>query len=89
MAGEQSFGVTFPDWLVDEIEERQERRDDNEAGSVSRSEVIREATALGLVALDELDGTRLKYASTREQRTMVRQAMLDFLDEDDGDPSSE
>lgn len=85
MAGEQSFGVTFPDWLVDEVESLQEDWDEQESRSVSRSEVVREATALGVIALEQFEGQRMAHAPTREQRSMVRQAMIDFFEADDGE----
>jgi len=59
-----------------DLDEAKRELDRTQRDSVSRSQVGREALAVGLVALDELNSEReLRHLDTRERRSLARRGM--------------
>jgi len=79
----RKVGLSLPAHQVEQLDELAAEWDEREAGRVSRSEVAREALALGLDALELVDDDpSLRRLSTRDRRALVRQAILDELREE-------
>lgn len=78
----RKVGMSLPDAQVQRLDDLAANWDEREVGTVSRSQVAREALALGLEAMDLIDDRpELRRLSTRDRRAVVRQAILDELSE--------
>jgi hypothetical protein len=74
----QSFGVNVDDDVADQIKAlRQRESADGTTEIVSRSQVIRELLALGLVAENVLDSSEAAVDSQRDKEALVRQAIIE------------
>ena len=74
----QSFGVNVDDDVADQIKAlRQREAADGTTEIVSRSQVIRELLALGLVAERTLDSNEVAVDSQRDKEALVRQAIIE------------
>lgn len=74
----QSFGVNVDDDVADQIKAlRQRESADGTTEIVSRSQVIRELLALGLVAENVLESTEAAVDSQRDKEALVRQAIIE------------
>ena len=74
----QSFGVNVDDDVADQIKAlRQREAADGTTEIVSRSQVIRELLALGLVAENVLDSSGAAVDSQRDKEALVRQAIIE------------
>mgnify|MGYP002760596118 FL=1 len=74
----QSFGVNVDDDVADQIKAlRQREAADGTTEIVSRSQVIRELLALGLVAERTLDSSEAAVDSQRDKEALVRQAIIE------------
>jgi len=74
----QSFGVNVDDDVADQIKAlRQRESADGTTEIVSRSQVIRELLALGLVAENVLDSSGAAVDSQRDKEALVRQAIIE------------
>ncbi len=74
----QSFGVNVDDDVADQIKAlRQRESADGTTEIVSRSQVIRELLALGLVAENVLDSSEVAVDSQRDKEALVRQAIIE------------
>jgi hypothetical protein len=74
----QSFGVNVDDDVADQIKSlRQRESADGTTEIVSRSQVIRELLALGLVAENVLESTEAAVDSQRDKEALVRQAIIE------------
>lgn len=74
----QSFGVNVDDDVADQIKAlRQRESADGTTEIVSRSQVIRELLALGLVAERTLDSSEAAVESQRDKEALVRQAIIE------------
>jgi hypothetical protein len=74
----QSFGVNVDDDVADQIKAlRQRESADGTTEIVSRSQVIRELLALGLVAERTLDSSEAAVDSQRDKEALVRQAIIE------------
>lgn len=74
----QSFGVNVDDDVADQIKAlRQRESADGTTEIVSRSQVIRELLALGLVAERSLDSSEAAVESQRDKEALVRQAIIE------------
>lgn len=79
----RSFGVTTDEDLVDELDDLKREWDRHEAGTIHRTDVAREALAIGVEVLqhDEFKPAGGQYAS-QERRAIVRQALMDHFDDE-------
>lgn len=75
----QPVGIPLPDDMLEQLDEKKRDWDRREASAVSRSEVAREALAIGIAALDELDKQN-RHLSTRERRAITRQGIIDHFE---------
>lgn len=76
----QSFGVNVDDDVADQIKAlRQREAADGTTEIVSRSQVIRELLALGLVAERTLDSSEAAVESQRDKEALVRQAIIERI----------
>lgn len=74
----QSFDVNVDDDVADQIKAlRQREAADGTTEIVSRSQVIRELLALGLVAERTLDSSEAAVDSQRDKEALVRQAIIE------------
>jgi len=74
----QSFGVNVDDDVADQIKAlRQRESADGSTEIVSRSQVIRELLALGLVAENVLESSETVIDSQRDKEALVRQAIIE------------
>jgi len=74
----QSFGVNVDDDVADQIKAlRQRESADGTTEIVSRSQVISELLALGLVAENVLDSSEVAVDSQRDKEALVRQAIIE------------
>lgn len=78
----QGVGISLPDETVEELDEMTAEWDDRESRTIKRSEVAREALAVGLVALEELDDEN-PAMTTRQRKAIVRQSVLDHFEPDE------
>lgn len=74
-----TVGFSLPSELVDSLDDKKRDWDEQEVGSISRSEVARESLAVGLAALDAMDDHLDHPLTTRDRRMLVRQAVIDQL----------
>lgn len=72
------IGFSIPANLRDRLDEMKREWDEREARSVSRSDVAREALAVGTIALDELEDHD-DNLDTRAREAVVRQAIQDHF----------
>lgn len=81
-------GLNISTDSVDRMDEFMRKWDRLEDRRITRSDVAREVIPLGLEVWEALlreYGTEAYRIPTRERNAMVRQAMVDFFDEDDGE----
>ena len=75
-------GIVFDQPLLDRLDSRKHDLDRRSVESVSRSQVVRECSDLGLVATELIDEhPELRHLPVEDRRGLVRQAVSDFLDE--------
>jgi len=75
-------GIVWSQTLLDRVDDRKRTLDQRAVETVSRSQVVREATAVGLAALEEVDShPQLRHLDRREREALVRQAVQDHLGE--------
>lgn len=75
-----TVGFAVPQDIIDDLDDIKVRWDRREAGSVSRSAVAREALVLGVACLDLLDEHNARNVSTQQQKSLVRQALLEYFE---------
>jgi hypothetical protein len=79
----QSFGVNVDDDVAEQIKAlRQRETADGSTEIVSRSQVIRELLALGLVAERTIDSSDVAVDSQRDKEALVRQAIIERVREE-------
>jgi len=80
----RNFGISgVREETADELDEMKREWDRAEAGTVSRSDVAREALEVGLEALQhEAFKPAGGQFATQERRAVVRQALIDHFSED-------
>lgn len=79
----QSFGVNVDDDVAEQIKAlRQREAADGTTEIVSRSQVIRELLALGLVAERTIDSSDVAVDSQRDKEALVRQAIIERVREE-------
>ena len=75
-------GIVWSRSLLDRVDDHKRQLDARSIETVSRSQVVREATAAGLTALEEIDQhPQLRHLDRREREALVRQAVQDHLDQ--------
>lgn len=79
----QSFGVNVDDDVAEQIKAlRQRETADGSTEIVSRSQVIRELLALGLVAERTIDSSDVAVDSQRDKEALVRQSIIERVREE-------
>jgi len=75
----RKVGFALPQDILDDLDEIKRRWDRHEARTISRSEVAREALAVGVVALDQLDDEYSRGLTSHARKATVRQALLNHF----------
>jgi len=75
-------GIVFDQPLLDRLDSRKQDLDRRSVESVSRSQVVRSCADLGVAANELIDEhPELRHLPTEDRRGLVRQALVDFLEE--------
>jgi len=85
----RKVGFAIPQDTLDELDDVKRRWDRHEARTISRSEIAREALAVGVDALEMLDDEYSRGLTTHARRATVRQALIDHFERERNDDESD